>query len=78
VVCWRRTKRFASQASEATWGIGGGANSIEQADVESAIQRLGELLDESVIVDNAEAFKAKQFDAEYKIVQRGRSWDLSQ
>jgi type I restriction enzyme, R subunit len=46
--------------------------------VESAIQRLGELLDESVIVDNAEAFKAKQFDAEYKIVQRGRSWDLSQ
>ena len=41
-------------------------------------QRLGDLLDESVVVDNAEAFKAKQFDAEYKIVQRGRSWDLSQ
>lgn len=51
---------------------------IEQADVETAVQRLGALLDESVVVDNAEAFKAKQFDAEYKIVQRGRSWDLSQ
>jgi type I restriction enzyme R subunit len=51
---------------------------IEQPDVEAAVQRLGELLDESVVVDNAEAFKAKQFDAEYRIVQRGRSWDLSQ
>jgi len=51
---------------------------IEQADVETAVQRLGELLDESVVVDNAEAFKAKQFDVEYKIVQRGRAWDLSQ
>lgn len=51
---------------------------VEQADVESAVQRLGELLDESVVVDNAEAFKAKQFDAEYRIVQRGKAWDLSQ
>ena len=51
---------------------------VEQADVESAVRRLGELLDESVVVDNAEAFKAKQFDAEYKIVQRGKAWDLSQ
>ncbi len=51
---------------------------IEQADVESAVQRLSELLDESVVVDNAETFKARQFDAEYKIVKRGRSWDLSQ
>ena len=51
---------------------------VEQADVDSAVRRLGELLDESVVVDNAEAFKAKQFDAEYKIVQRGKAWDLSQ
>lgn len=51
---------------------------VEQADVESAVRRLGELLDESVVVDNAEAFKAMQFDAEYKIVQRGKAWDLSQ
>ena len=50
---------------------------VEQADVDSAVRRLGELLDESVVVDKAETFKAKQFDAEYKIVQRGRAWDLS-
>ena len=50
---------------------------IEQVDVASAVRRLGELLDESVVVDRAETFKAKQFDAEYKIVQRGKAWDLS-
>lgn len=50
---------------------------VGQTDVQSAVQRLGELLDESVVVDNAETFKAKQFEAEYQIVQRGRSWDLS-
>lgn len=50
---------------------------VEQADVDSAVRRLGELLDESVVVDKAETFKAKQFDAEYKIVQRGKAWDLS-
>lgn len=50
---------------------------VEQTDVTSAVQRLGELLDESVVVDKAETFKAKQFDAEYKIVQRGKAWDLS-
>lgn len=52
---------------------------VEQVDVETAVQRLGELLDESVVVlDPAEAFKARQFDAECKIVRRGCSWDLSQ
>jgi type I restriction enzyme, R subunit len=50
---------------------------VEQADVDAAVRRLGELLDESVVVDKAETFKARQFDAEYKIVQRGKSWDLS-
>jgi type I restriction enzyme R subunit len=50
---------------------------VEQVDVDAAVRRLGELLDESVVVDKAETFKAKQFDAEYKIVQRGRAWDLS-
>jgi len=29
------------------------------------------------VVDNAEAFTAKQFQAEYQIVQRGKAWDLS-
>ena len=50
---------------------------VEQTDVDSAALRLATLLNESVVVDNTEAFKAKQFQAEYKIVQRGRAWDLS-
>ena len=50
---------------------------VEQTDVDNAALRLSALLDESVVVDNAEAFKARQFQAEYQIVQRGRTWDLS-
>ena len=38
---------------------------------------MAELLDESVVVDQAETFKARQFQAEYQIIQRGRGWDLS-
>lgn len=50
---------------------------VEQADIDSAVQRIEALLDASVVVDNAEAFSAKEFEAQYKIVQRGRAWDLS-
>jgi len=50
---------------------------VEQVDVDAAVRRLGELLDESVVVDQAETFKARQFAAEYQIVQRGKAWDLS-
>jgi type I restriction enzyme, R subunit len=50
---------------------------VEQTDLDGAVKRLAELMDESVVVDNAEAFSAKQFEAEYKIVRRGRAWDLS-
>jgi type I restriction enzyme R subunit len=50
---------------------------VEQADLDVAVRRLSALLDESVVVDNAETFNAKQFEAEYKIVKRGRAWDLS-
>jgi type I restriction enzyme, R subunit len=50
---------------------------VEQTDVDAAVRRLGELLDESVVVDKAETFKARQYEAEYQIVQRGKSWDLS-
>ena len=39
--------------------------------------RIGELLDESVVVDEAEAFKARQHSAEYQIIQKGKTWDLS-
>lgn len=50
---------------------------VEQANLDNAVRRIGELLDESVVVDNAETFTAKQFETEYKIVQRGKAWDLS-
>lgn len=50
---------------------------VEQTDIDNAALRLSALLDESVVVDNAETFKAKQFQAEYQIVQRGKAWDLS-
>ncbi len=50
---------------------------IAQADVDAINQRIGELLDESVVVDNAEQFAAREHSAEYQIIQRGRVWDLS-
>jgi type I restriction enzyme R subunit len=50
---------------------------VEQADIDSAVQRIEALLDASVVVDKAEAFAAREFAAEYKIVQRGKAWDLS-
>lgn len=50
---------------------------VEQQDIDKVAQRVSELLDESVIVNNAEGFKAKEFEAQYEIVKRGRTWDLS-
>lgn len=50
----------------------------EQTDVEPAVRRLEALLDESVVVDGAETATARQFEADYQIVQRGQAWDLSQ
>jgi len=50
---------------------------IEQADIEAVSQKISELLDESVVVDNAEKFAVIEHQAEYKIVQKGTRWDLS-
>ncbi len=50
---------------------------IEQADIDTVSQRIGELLDESVVVENAKKFGIEQERAEYKIVQKGKTWDLS-
>lgn len=50
---------------------------LEQVDVDAVSQRIGELLDESVVVDNAEQFAAREFESEYKIIAKGRVWDLS-
>lgn len=50
---------------------------VEQADIDEVSQKISELLDESVVVDNAEAFNIKEHRAEYEIVQKGQGWDLS-
>jgi len=50
---------------------------IGQTDIDAVSLKIAELLDESVVVNDAEAFKARQYDAEYQIIQKGKSWDLS-
>jgi type I restriction enzyme R subunit len=50
---------------------------VEQADIDAVCQKIAELLDESVVVDNAEKFAVKEHQAEYRIVQQGKVWDLS-
>jgi len=49
---------------------------VGQADVEAIRLRIGELLDESVVVDNAEQFAAREHSADYRIIRKGRVWDL--
>ena len=50
---------------------------IEQKDIDAISLKLAELLDESVVVDGAEVLKAQQNDAEYQIIQKGKTWNLS-
>lgn len=50
---------------------------VEQQDIDKVAQRVADLLDESVVVNNADGFKAKEFAAQYQIIKRGRTWDLS-
>ncbi len=50
---------------------------VEQQDIDKVAQRVAELLDESVVVNNAEGFKAKEYEAQYRIIKSGRTWDLS-
>lgn len=50
---------------------------VAQADIDVVSQKIAELLDESVVVDNTERFDMKEHRAEYKIVQKGKVWDLS-
>jgi type I restriction enzyme R subunit len=50
---------------------------IERTNIDSINLKIAELLDESVVAD-AEGFKTKEYGAEYKIVQTGKTWDLSQ
>ena len=50
---------------------------VGQQDIDKVAQRISDLLDESVVVNNAEGFKAKEFEAQFQIIKRGRTWDLS-
>ena len=50
---------------------------IERTDVDKAAIRAGVLLDESLVVNNAEGFTVREHEAEYQIIQKGRTWDLS-
>ena len=50
---------------------------IEQADIDTISLRIGELLDESVVVENTQKFGVAQDRAEFQIVQKGKTWDLS-
>jgi len=50
---------------------------VEQQDIDKVAARVSALLDESVVVNNNEGLKAKDFEAEYNIIKRGRTWDLS-
>lgn len=50
---------------------------VERADIDVVCQKIAELLDESVVVDNTEKFSVKEHQAEYQIVQSGKVWDLS-
>ncbi|MBU5611620.1 type I restriction endonuclease subunit R [Geomonas azotofigens] len=50
---------------------------IQQGDIDNISLRIGELLDESVVVENAKKFGVEQDVSEYQIVQKGKVWDLS-
>jgi type I restriction enzyme, R subunit len=50
---------------------------IDQTDIDAVSQRISELLDESVVVDDSEEFVGRERGPGYQIVQRGKTWDLS-
>ena len=50
---------------------------IQQQDIDSAVKQINELLDESVIVDDADFREVKERTSGYKIERTGQAWDLS-
>ncbi len=50
---------------------------VHQADIEAVTQKIEELLDASVVVDGSDKFALSEHSAEYEIVQKGKTWDLS-
>lgn len=50
---------------------------IERRDTSNVSIKIAELLDVSVVADN-QNFSGREYGAEYKIIQKGKVWDLSQ
>lgn len=50
---------------------------IGQVDIDSVSLKIAELLDQSVVADD-QRLRTQEYGAEYKIVQTGKVWDLSQ
>lgn len=50
---------------------------IEQQDIDEISRKIGALLDESVVLEDAEAFKKAATEPVFQIEQKGRTWDLS-
>jgi len=50
---------------------------VAQANIDAVSQKIAMLLDESVVVDKAENFAVEDYSAEYQLVQKGKTWDLS-
>ncbi|GGX52729.1 type I restriction endonuclease subunit R [Saccharospirillum salsuginis] len=50
---------------------------VDQHDIDSATRKINELLDESVIVDDQKFEHIKEKPADWKIIQKGKTWDLS-
>jgi len=48
---------------------------IDQQDIDAVGLRIGELLDQSVVVD--EAFNQQEHRADYQVIKQGKTWDLS-
>ena len=50
---------------------------IDQQDIDEVTRKIGELLDESLVVDETDPLRTREHQPEYKIVQTGKVWDLS-
>lgn len=50
---------------------------VEQENIDDLNHNISELLDESIMVDNAETFNQKEHQATYQLIQKGQTWDLS-
>lgn len=50
---------------------------VGQANIDAVSLRITELLDESMVVDQADRFNVREHNAQYQIAHKGKVWDLS-